>query len=154
MHAPISGHRDERGFQIALNLQSHAVHMQRYQRRRLAAAVDVGLVARNVRIVDDRRVGNGRVHHRRLRQVALLRRRPRPGRVGRRPRHRRRSRNRLLSVEYPLGDREAVLDAAGELAGHVAGGNFPAKVVICGLHGYGEREREGEEVLKRGELRF
>lgn len=120
MHAPISGRRNKRSVQIALNLHSYPVHMQRYQSRRLAPAVHVRLVARNVRIVHDFRVGHRRVQHRSLRQVPLRRR---PGH------RRRRSRSRLFTVEYALGEADAVLDAAGELAGHVTGESFPAMVV-------------------------
>lgn len=67
----------ERRVQATLNLHRHAVHVQRNQRRRIAPPVNVRLVARDIRIVHNRRIVNLGVHHRRRREVALCVRRHR-----------------------------------------------------------------------------
>ena len=122
MHAPRAAHGNKLSVQINLDLHSYPVHMQRYQRRRLTQAVDVRLVARNVRIFHDFRVGNHRVHHRSLRKKRL-----------RRPRHRQRIGDGLLAVENPLGEAEAVLNAAGKLGGHFARGDWVAAAMVVSV---------------------
>jgi len=73
MHAPLFGNRYKRRVQGALYFHGDAVKLKRYQRRRLALAVHVGLVTSNVRILDLFRIGYHRVAHRSRREESLRR---------------------------------------------------------------------------------
>uniref|UniRef100_A0A7C9EQP8 Uncharacterized protein n=1 Tax=Opuntia streptacantha TaxID=393608 RepID=A0A7C9EQP8_OPUST len=112
MHPPSSGDGDEGGVQVAINIDVNIVHMKRNQRRRLTLAVDVRLVARNVRIIHNRRVRNHRVHHRTRRKV-ILRRRLLHYRLQLRGLHR-----RLLPVVYPLRELQTELHRPPKLVRH------------------------------------
>lgn len=109
MHAPPPGDRYKRRVQTALYFHGNSVELKRYQRRRLAPAEHIRLVAPNVRVVHRLRIRYHRVAHRRRRKVSLRR-------LGHR-RSRGRSRS-FTTVINSLGEVESEFDGAGKLVGH------------------------------------
>lgn len=113
VHSPGSGDGDERRVQITLGGERNAIHLQRNQRRRIASAVHVRLVAWNVGVIHDGGVLNHGVEHRSCREIGvsrLLHCRHRP----------RRRHCPILPEVYPLRKPQAVLDGAGEFLRHYA----------------------------------
>lgn len=71
MYPPRAADGDESRVEVTVHLHRHRMHVERNQHRRVAAAVDVGLVARNVGIVHRRGIVYLGVSHERRGEVTL-----------------------------------------------------------------------------------
>lgn len=67
VHAPRGAHGNKRRVQMTIDLHRNPVHLERNQGWGIAPPVHVRLVARHIRIVDDCRVADHGVEHRRPR---------------------------------------------------------------------------------------
>lgn len=110
MDTPRTLHGHENPIKIAIDIHLELAHVERDQRRRVALAMDVRLVARKVGVVHDRRVGDHRVDHGRRRLVGRcrFRRLLDEGGPGRREAP-------ILSDVDALGELETGLHRVGEL---------------------------------------
>lgn len=106
---PLDGHQSS--VQAAIDLQSDLLHLQRDQRRGIATAMHMRLVAGNIGVIDDSRVRNHSVSHRRRWEQPC--------------RHRRRSLHELLrrpwrglSGANPLWEPQPLLDRLREVLIH------------------------------------
>ncbi|PON66008.1 hypothetical protein PanWU01x14_112350 [Parasponia andersonii] len=115
MEPPRSDNPNKRHVQITIHLELNPVHLERNKRRRVAPAMHVRLVARNVRVIHHGRVAYHGVHHRRRREARV-----RPRLLHRRQRLRGSHRPVLPEVE-PLREPEAVFHRLLEVLRHVYG---------------------------------
>lgn len=109
MDPPLAADRDEGRIEEAVHLQYNIAHVEGDQSRRIAPPIHMRLVARDIRVVNDRRVRDHRVHHRRRRNERI-----------RRPSHshgppRRRRDLSVLPGVHPLRHLQTVLDGPHEL---------------------------------------
>jgi len=112
VEAPRGGEGDEGGgVEMAMRLKLNGGHVERNESGRVALAVDVGLVAGNVGVVDDSRIVNDGVEHGRGREVGGVG-------LGHGGRRLGRGDGAVFAEVYPLGEAEPLLHRFGEFLCH------------------------------------